>query len=381
MPQAAEITGVLYLCPMKLFRRFHIPLLDLYIIRKFLSTFALSILLIIVIVIIFDISENIEDFIDKEAPLSEIIFVYYLNFIPYFVNLFSALFTFIAVIYFTAKMASQSEFVAMLSSGISFRRLLLPYVVASFLIALFSLYLANYLIPTTNKNRLEFVNTYIKNKFRNTSRNIHLQIAPGTLAYVESYNVEQDLGHNFTLDQFEGVNLTYRLSAASIRWDKQGEKWIMERYSVRRINGMRETLKSGVRMDTVINLTPKDFHKKTDNIELMNYGQLRDFVASERTKGSELLKYFEVEQHKRLAFPFASIILTLIGVAVSSRKVRGGIGLHIAFGLTATFFFILLQRITETFAIYANWPPGLAVWFPNIVFLILGVFLLYKAPK
>lgn len=366
---------------MKFFRRIHIPILDLYIIRKFLSTFALSILLIIVIVIIFDISENIEDFIDKEAPLSEIIFVYYLNFIPYFVNLFSALFTFIAVIYFTAKMANQSEFIAMLSSGISFRRLLVPYIIASFLIAVFSLYLANFLIPHTNKNRLEFVNTYIKNKYRNTARNIHMQIAPGTLVYVESYNVEQDLGHNFTLEQFDGVNVRFRLTASSIRWNKQHENWQLERYSVRKINGLKERLQNGHRMDTIINLSPKDFHKKTDNIELMNYGQLKEFVESERTKGSEMLKYFEVEQHKRLAFPFASIILTLIGVAVSSRKVRGGIGLHIAFGLTATFFFILLQRITETFAIYANWPPGLAVWFPNIIFLLLGIYLLIRAPK
>jgi len=366
---------------MKLLKRNLIPILDLYIIRKFLSTFLLSISLIIIIVIIFDISENIDDFIDKEAPVSEIIFVYYLNFIPYFVNLFSALFTFIAVIFFTAKMASQSEIVAILGSGISFRRLLVPYIISSLIIALFSLYLANYLIPITNKNRLNFVNTYIKNKYHNTNRNIHMQIAPGTLIYVESYNVDLDMGHNFTMEKYREGVLYYKLAANSILWDSINSKWKMNEYSIRFINGMQEKLFSGSKMDTVINLKPGDFHKKTDNIDLMNFVQLKEFTESERLKGSDNVKYFDVERHKRIAFPFASIVLTIIAVAVSSRKVRGGIGLHIAFGLSATFVFILFQRITETFAIYSNWPPALAVWLPNIIFGVLGIYLIYKAPK
>lgn len=366
---------------MKLLKRNPIAILDLYIIRKFLSTFLLSISLIIVIVVIFDISENIDDFIDKEAPVSEIIFIYYLNFIPYFVNLFSALFTFIAVIFFTAKMASQSEIVAILGSGISFRRLLVPYIISSFIIALFSLYLANYLIPITNKNRLNFVNTYIKNKYHNTNRNIHMQIAPGTLIYVESYNVDLDMGHNFTMEKYREGVLYYKLAANSILWDSINSEWKMNNYSIRFINGMQEKLFSGTKMDTVINLKPGDFHKKTDNIDLMNFVQLKEFTESERLKGSDNVKYFDVERHKRIAFPFASIVLTIIAVAVSSRKVRGGIGLHIAFGLSATFVFILFQRITETFAIYSNWPPALAVWLPNIIFGVLGIYLIYKAPK
>lgn len=366
---------------MKLPFKSPIKLIDLYIIRKFLSTFLLSISLIIIIVIIFDISENIDDFIDKEAPVSEIIFVYYLNFIPYFVNLFSALFTFIAVIFFTAKMASQSEIIAILGNGISFRRLLVPYMVSSFIIAVFSLYLANYLIPITNKNRLNFVNTYIKNKFHNTSRNIHIQIAPGTLVYVESYNVDEDMGHNFTMEKFADDVLYYKLTANTILWDSVGADWNMKEYSIRFINGMDEKLVSGSSMDTVIPLKPTDFYKKTDNIDLMNYFQLQTFIEGERQKGSDLIKYFDVEKHKRIAWPFASIILTLIAVAVSSRKVRGGIGLHIAFGLSITFLFILVQRVTETFAIYSDWPPGLAVWLPNIVFGLFGIYLVYKAPK
>jgi lipopolysaccharide export system permease protein len=341
----------------------------------------LSISLLIIIVIIFDISENIDDFIDRQAPLSEIIFVYYLNFIPYFVNLFSALFTFIAVIFFTAKMAAQSEIIAILSSGISFRRLLVPYMVSALLLAVFSLYLSNYLIPITNKNRLNFVNMYIKNKFHNTHRNIHMQIAPGTFVYVESYNVDVETGHNFAMEKFSEGVLYYKLTANTLSWDSTGNKWKLNNYSIRFVSGMEEKLVSGAKMDTVIALQPSDFHKKTDNIDLMNYFQLKDFIASEKLKGSDMVKYFDVEMHKRIAFPFAAIILTLIAVGVSSRKVRGGIGLHIAFGLTTTFLFILFQRITETFAIYSNWPPLLAVWLPNLVFGILGVYLIIKAPK
>jgi lipopolysaccharide export system permease protein len=355
--------------------------IDRYIMRKFLSTFVLSLSLLILVVIVFDVSENIEDFIDKQAPLSKIIFVYYLNFIPYFANLFSPLFTFIAVIFFTAKMASKSEIVAILSSGISFRRLLVPYMMSSLFIALLSLYLANFLIPHTNRNMNDFVDTYIKNKYYYTSRNTHMQIAAGTYVYVESYDVEHNVGHNFTMEKFNNNMLYYKLTALDIRWDSVKELWHLNNYSLHLIGGMKEKLISGFGKDTIIAMKPYDFSKQSDNMEIMNFSQLREFIRQQRIKGSENIKYFEVEQHKRIAFPFASFILTLIGVSVSSRKVRGGIGLHIAFGLSVAFSFILFQKITETFAIYSNWPPGLAVWLPNIIYGLFGLYLLYKAPK
>jgi lipopolysaccharide export system permease protein len=366
---------------MNIWKKLHISVLDRYIMRKFLSTFFLAISLIIIIVIIFDLSENIDDFIDKQAPFSEIIFVYYLNFIPYFANLFSALFTFIAVIFFTAKMASQSEIVAILSSGISFRRMLRPFMVSAMLIALISLYLNNFLIPITNRHRLDFVNTYIKNKFHNTNRNIHMQMAPGTFVYVESYNVDMNMGHNFTMEKFNNGLLYYKMNAGNIVWDSIKELWHLNNYSVHLINGMDERMIAGQRKDTSIMLKPADFYRKTQNVDLMSFSQLNDFIEQERLKGSESVKFFEVEQGKRIAFPFASLVLTLIGVSVSSRKVRGGIGLHIAFGITVTFLFILFQKITETFAIFSNWPVTLAVWLPNIVFGLLGIYLLMKAPK
>lgn len=356
-------------------------IIDFYIIRKFLSTFFLSISLIIVIVIIFDISENIDDFVDKQAPLFDIIFVYYLNFIPYFINLFSPLFTFIAVIFFTAKMASNTEIVAILGSGVSFRRMLVPYIISALFLTLISFYLSNFLIPYTNRNMINFKNTYIKNKFTNGDQNIHMQINPGVFAYVESYNVDNNEGRNFTLEKFDKGKMVYKLSSNSIIWDSAGRKWTLIVYNARWINGMHEKLVSGSKKDTVINMFPSDFLRKTDNIEIMNFSQLREFIDEEKMKGSENIKFYEVEKHKRIAFPLASLVLTLIAVSVSSRKVRGGIGIHIAFGLSITFTYVLFMKITETFATFGNLPPILAIWIPNIVYLMLGFYLLYKAPK
>ncbi len=355
--------------------------IDFYIIKKFLSTFFLALSLIIIIVIIFDISENIDDLIKSEAPLSEIIFVYYLNFIPYFINLFSPLFTFIAVIFFTSKMASQTEIVAILGSGISFRRMLRPYMITATFLTILSFYLANFLIPLTNKNLLNFKIQYIKNKYHNTNRNIHMQISPGTFIYVEGYNVDDNIGTRFTMERYNNGILYYKMAASNIRWDSIKQKWAINNYSIHLINGYQEKLFSGFKKDTALNLTPEDFQRKSDDLDVMNFMQLRKFIKDERLKGSENIRFYEVEKHKRIASPFATYILTLIGVSVSSRKVRGGIGMHIAFGLALTFLYILFMRITETLATYGSWPPFIAVWLPNIFFACIGFYLLRKAPK
>ncbi len=355
--------------------------IDFYIIKKFLGTFFLSISLIIIIVIIFDISENIDDLITSEAPLYEIIFNYYLNFIPYFVNLFSPLFTFIAVIYFTSKMASQSEIVAILGSGISFRRMLRPYMITALFLTLLSFYLGNFLIPHTNKNMLNFKNAYIKNKYHNNDRNIHIQIAPGAFIYVESYNVDDNRGNRFTMEKYNNGVLYYKMAANNIVWDSIKNKWTINNYTIHLINGMEEKLYAGAKIDTSINLKPDDFYRKSDNLDLMNFSQLRKFIKDERLKGSDNIKYYEVEKHKRIASPFSTFILTIIGVSVSSRKLRGGIGVHIAYGLALTFIYILFSRITETFATFGNLTPFVAVWIPNVLFLGIALYLLRIAPK
>ncbi|HNW69242.1 MAG TPA: LptF/LptG family permease [Bacteroidales bacterium] len=355
--------------------------IDIYIIKKFLGTFFLAISLIIVIVIVFDISENIDDLIQSDAPLNEIIFVYYLNFIPYFVNLFSPLFTFIAVIYFTSKMASRSEIVAILGSGVSFARMLRPYLITACFLTGLAFYLANFLIPHTNINLLNFKNTYIKNKYRNDNQNIHMQIAPGAFVYVESYNVDENKGSRFTIEHFNNGVLYYKMEAKNIVWDSIKQKWTINDYSIHLIDGLKEKILTGAKKDTAINLTPKDFYKRLDNLDVMNFSQLRKFIKDERLKGSENIRFYEMEKHKRLAFPFSTFILTLIAVSVSSRKVRGGIGIHIAFGMALTFLYILLMRITETFATYGNLAPVLAAWLPNVLFAGIALYMIIKAPK
>lgn len=355
--------------------------LDWYIIRKFLGTFFFAIALIIVIVIIFDLSEKVDDFIEKRTPFSEILLVYYLNFIPYFINLFSPLFTFIAVIFFTSRLAFNTEIIAILSAGISFRRMLRPYFVSAIFLAILSIYLSNVLIPHANRNRLDFENTYIRKQRSFSERNIHMQIRPGEFVYMESFNDRNNMGYNFTLEKIIDGELLYKISAHRAEWDTTKGSWLIRDYYIREMGDMQEKLSFGTLLDTVLNLTPYDFIQNLRDIETMNFRELNKFIENERLKGSENIKYYLVEKHKRLAFPFATLVLTLIGVSLSSRKVRGGIGLHLGAGITISFAFILFMQVSTTFATNGNLPPALAVWIPNILFGILGFYLLKTAPK
>ncbi len=355
--------------------------IDIYIIKKFLGTFFFAISLLIVIVIIFDISEKIDDFIEKEAPLTDIIFSYYLNFIPYFINLFSYLFTFIAVIFFTSKMAADSEIVAILGSGVSFWRFLRPYLIAATVLGLMSFYLANFLIPRTNKTMMIFEKTYLKNPYRNRDYNMHMQIKPGTFVYLESYNNETNTGFKFSLEKFQSNKLVYKLNSNRILWDSVSGLWKIKDYYIRTFDGMDETLRKGKELDTLINLDPREFTFILDDLKTLNYFELRAFIEKEKLKGSEKIKEYEVDKQKRIAFPFATIILTMIGVSLSSRKVRGGIGMHLGLGIALTFGFILFQQISTVFATHGDLNPALAVWLPNIIFGVLALFLLRIAPK
>lgn len=368
----------LYFChtPMR------IKKLDIYITRKFLGTFFYAIALIIIIVIIFDISEKIDDFLEKDAPLKEIIFNYYLNFIPYFANLFSYLFTFIAVIYFTSRMAANTEIVAILSSGISFKRLLRPYIVSAIIIALFSFVLSNFIIPPANKKRIEFELLYIKNPNRSKEMNVHMQISPGTFVYSEHFNSNINMAYHFTIEKIsKDKGLYYKLSSDNAQYDSIKGSWVIQNYFTRTIDGLNESITSGTRLDTTLNLKPSDFVENLHNIETMNYSELNSFIDDELLKGSDRIPFYLVEKHKRLAFPFATVVLTLIGVSLSSRKKRGGIGLNLGAGISLSFAFILFMQISTTFATNGNLPPQIAVWIPNIVFGAIGLLLIRMAPK
>ncbi len=356
-------------------------LLDKYIIRKFLGTFFFSMALIILIVVVFDISEKIDDFIDKRAPLNAIVFDFYFNFIPYFVNLFSPLFTFIAVIFFTSKMASRTEIVAILSSGVSYKRLLFPYMLSATVIAILSLYLNNFVIPNATKKRIAFENKYIRNAYHNSDRNIHMQILPGNFVYLERYSTEENTGYKFSNEKFIKGKLYYKLMAESIRWDSVKSKWSINNYYIRYINGMDEVVKKGMNLDTIFPFTPKEFGRKDNTIETMDYYELNQHIASERLKGSNTIELLEIEKNRRIAFPFATFILTLIGVSLASRKVRGGIGMHIGLGILISFTFIMFMQVTTTFAASGLVSPMVAVWIPNFLFSILAMYLLRIAQK
>jgi lipopolysaccharide export system permease protein len=355
--------------------------LDLYIIRKFLGTFFFTMILLIFIVIIFDISEKIDDFLKNEAPLKDIIFQYYLNFIPYFINLFSYLLTFIAVIFFTSQMASRSEIVAILSSGISFRRLLYPYLISALVLGLLSFILTNFIIPYTNRGMFAFENKYIRDIKKFDEMNIHKQISPGTFIYMENFNMDTYMGFKFTLEHFTGQDLDYKLSAERARFDSVKGLWKLSDYYVRRIQGMNESMYQGKVLDTILPFKPSELKEDIEEVKVMGYFQLRRHIAKKELRGDPDVQQFEVKKYERFAFPLATVILTLIGVAVSSRKVRGGIGYHLGFGLALTFLYILFMQISSVFGAFGDVPPALAVWIPNIIFGVIAAVLIRLAPK
>lgn len=355
--------------------------IDIYIIRKFLGTYFYSILLLTVIIIIFDISEKIDDFIEKDAPLKAIIFQYYMNFIPYFVNMFSALFTFIAVVYFTSRMASNTEIVAILNGGVSFWRMLVPYLISGVFLTVLSFGLMNYVIPYTNRNLRTFEKQYIKNPFQSHGMNMHMQLEPGTYIYVENFNSVANTGYRFTLEKFDSTGLKLKLKADMIQWDSIQSQWKMSNYVIRKMKTNGETIYQGRETDTTFAFTPADFKVDIEDAKIMTYNQLNRFIKQETMRGSTMATQFNLEKYKRLTFPFANLVLTFIGVALSSRKVRGGIGMHLGMGIAIAFTFILLLQITSVFAIFGNLPAYIALWIPNFLYGIVAIILLKMAPK
>ncbi len=356
-------------------------LLDWYIIRKFLGTFFFSLSLILTVSIVWDITEKLEDFIQKDAPIRAIVFQYYLNFIPYFASMLAPLFIFIAVIYFTARMAEQTEIVAILSSGVSFWRLLRPYFIAASFLALITYYASGWLVPNSNKIRLEFENTYIFNRYIFQGRNFHRQIGPEEFFYLESYNNLQNVGLRFTYERIKDGKMSYKLSSEIIKWDSVSGTWNLENYFRRQIVDSVETVSSGAKMDTLLTFTPADFSRRMGTIETMDNRELDEFIASEQSRGSENVDFYLVEKYSRSAAPFSTFILTLIGVSLASRKVRGGIGLQIVFGLLISFSYIFLMQLANTFAFYGGLHPIVAVWIPNAIFAVVAVLILRVAPK
>ncbi len=354
-------------------------LLDRYIVFRFIGTFFFVISLILLIAIVFDVSEKVDSFVSKEAPLKAVLLDYYLNFAFYYGNLFAALIIFVAVIIFTSRLAQNTEVVAILASGVSFNRFLRPYFIAATILTLISLYLNNFFIPHANKVRLDFEWTYINNPESNRYRNIHRKIGPDTYIFLESFNLEKKAGYHFSIEQFSNDSLRYKLLADFLRWDSTLQVWRMENYYVREINGWEEQIESGNRKDTVLNFRPEELVTKLYTIETMDFFKLKKFIAQEEFRGSENLVFYNVERNRRIALPMATYVLTLIGVSLSYRKKRGGMGMNIAIGFGAIFVYIFFMQVSTTFATNGNLSPLLAVWIPNIIFGIFALFLYRRA--
>ncbi len=363
-------------------RKLGITIIDIYIVRKFLGTFFFSIALILSIAVIFDFSEKIDNFLAHDARLIDILSKYYLNFVPYFAVLFSSLFTFVSVIYFTSRMAYRTEFIALITSGMSFNRILVPYFFSATVIAVFSFVLNDYVIPNSNRVRLDFEETYYYAlPVRVTERNIHRQIQPGVYIYMESYSTISDLGHRFSMEKYQDGKLVSKLMSDYVKWDSTQGKWMVRNYYIRDIGEFTETVTQGTRLDTALAIYPGDFKRRLNFMETMNLRELTEYIGQLKMLGESNVKAYQIEKHKRYAYPFSAFILTLIGVSVSSRKVKGGIGMQLGIGLLVAFSYLLFMQFSSQFAITGSLHPAAAVWMPNFVYALIAVFLYRMAPK
>jgi lipopolysaccharide export system permease protein len=366
----------------QIMKNLRLMILDWYIIRKFLGTFFFTIALILAIAVVFDLSEKIDDFLENEAPIRAIIVDYYLNFIPYFAVLFSPLFTFITVIYFTSRMAYNTEIIAILSSGVSFRRILYPYFISAFALTVFAFVLSNYIIPHSNARKLAFEEDYYHSSPKqNRNRDIHKQIEPGIFVYLESYNTNFNRGLKFSIEKFEDGKLVSKLFADDIGWDSVKNKWHIRNYYIREFQNENQLVIQGRDLDTTLNLHPEEFRRRDNAVEAMNLGELNRFINTQKMQGAEDIDLFMIEKHRRFSFPFSAFILTLIGVSVSSKKSKGGIGMQLGIGLLISFSYIVFMQFSSQFAISGAFSPFIAVWIPNVLFSIVAVFLYRLAPK
>ncbi len=356
------------------------PIIDRYILGKFLGTYFLATLLLLLVIAMFDTTEKLDAFL--MAPLKETLFDYFASFLPYFANQLSPLFVFISVIFFTTKLADNSEIIAMLSSGITFRRLLRPYMIGAAIIAAMTFALSNYIIPPTNVKRIAYTNKYVKNKEVAYGTNIQLMVRPGEVAYFGRFDNTTKQGYRFSLDKFNDKSIVSRLTASSVEYDTTRQyHWKLKDYMIRNFDGMNEQIRKGMTLDSIIPIEPKDFLISANDQEMLTTPQLTEYIRKQKMRGVANIKTFEIEREKRIAETAAAFILTLIGMSLSSKKVKGGMGINIGIGLGLSFSYILFSTITSSFAINGYTSPAVAMEIPNIVYLIIGIFLYRRASK
>lgn len=356
-------------------------ILDRYILTKFLSAFFFVVAILVTIVCVIDLTEKNDEFIEHNLKIGQIL-GYYLNFIPYIANFITPITVFIATVFVTSKMAGHTEIIAILSSGVSFKRMMVPYLIGASIIASLSFVLTAYLLPNANKKRVEFELAYIKKPFRYTERNIHMKIGPETYAYLESYNNEANIGYRFTLETIKDNQLEDKLTARRLEWNADSSLWVLKEWQRRKIQEKREVFTKGAELDTTLTISPKDFGSNYHLQETFTLPELNAYIAELKSRGADNIITYEIEKYVRFMSPFAAVILTFIGVIMSSRKSRGGSGLMIAMGFMLAFLYILLFVFAKSIAeakTVSN--AALAVWIPNILFIIIGLILYRKVPR
>ncbi|HLQ99473.1 MAG TPA: LptF/LptG family permease [Sphingobacterium sp.] len=357
-------------------------IIDRYIFKKYMTTFVFTLLIFTIIMVIFDVSERIDDFTAHDAPLSKIVTEYYAGFIPFYLNLLSPLINFIAVIFFTSKMADQTEIVPILSGGMSFYRMLRPYMLGAFLVFVFSFVSNVFIVPVTNKLKVGFENVYVKpDRVSKTAISTHMQVDSNSYVYIDHFETGSAIGYNFRLEKFEGDTMTEKLWADRILWDSVANKWNIENYSIRKIEGLKENMIYGKSMDTILDMRPKDFEAYDNMFTVMTTKELNERIEKEKIRGTGMMTDLLLEKYQRFINPFAVFILTLMGVALSSKKVRGGIGLSLGIGIALSFVYIVLIHFATMFSSKGGLSPVVAVILPTLIFLTLSVILILKAPK
>lgn len=355
-------------------------ILDRYILKQFLGTYLLATILFLAVIAMFDITEKLDAFLS--APLKETIFDYFASFLPYFANQLSPLFVFISVIFFTSKLAGNSEIIAILSSGVSYKRLLRPYMIGAAVLAALTFIMSNYVIPPTNVKRIAYTNKYVRNKSVESGANIQLMASPGNVVYMSRFENSNKTAYRFSMDHFEGKTITSRMTARTAEYDSTRQyHWKMHDYMIRRFDGMKESVEKGYTLDTIIPIEPKDFLISVNDQETLTTPQLTEYIERQKMRGVANIKGFEIEKEKRYAATAAAFILTLIGMSLSSKKVKGGMGINIGIGLVLSFSYILFSTVTSTFAINGLTTPFIAMEIPNLVYLLIGIYLFRRVAK
>ena len=356
-----------------------LTILDRYIIKRYLGTLLFILALLSAIIVVFDISQKLDDFIANKAPIHAIIFDYFFNFMPFMLNMLLPLFIFVSVIFFTSQMAARSEIISIMNSGAGINRILRPYMICAFFLTLLSIYLYNEVIPSCQQKRYKFEYQYVTPNRANVSHSIHRQVQPGIIVYIESFIYSDSLGYHFAMDHIENRSLKSRLSASRISWNKLTKKWSLENFVIRILGDKGDKLIIGQKLDTMLTFNPKDFIVDEHIVDQLNYAQLNAYIEKEQMRGSENVNWYLIEKYQRLAIPFSAFILTIIGFSVSFRRSREGMGMQLLIGLTLSFAYIILMRFAGEIARNNILPVWLSVWIPNIIYSFIAFWLYLRA--